>query len=87
MQLAEFTGHQLTLVQEVEGHWGVWLDTEVSACDGLCIGTGETPEEARLDAKRALDYAYQALYSHRATQIVNAQAKGLTDAAVEARNG
>lgn len=84
VQLAEVTGHQLTLAGG-DGHFEVWFDTEVAPLDGLCIGVGETPEEARLDAKRTLDYVYQALYSPKATKVIDQQAKALTDAAVEAR--
>lgn len=61
--------NQLTLVHEDEGHYAVWLDTEVSPCDGLCIGTGDTPRQAQLDALRTLDYAKQALLSVNADEV------------------
>lgn len=32
----------------------IWTDTEVQACDGRCVGSGATLEEATLDAVREI---------------------------------
>lgn len=39
-------GHRLHILQDFDGEWVVWLNTEVTDFDGLVIGTGRTRDEA-----------------------------------------
>lgn len=48
---AEISGYGLHVVQEEEGDFSVWLNTEVSDFDGLIIGQGPTRELAIENAK------------------------------------
>jgi hypothetical protein len=59
-ELAKVGGHRLNLVNEHEGDFTVWFDTEVTPCDGACIGTGET-------ARAAIDDAAQEIAAVHAT--------------------
>ncbi len=53
--------HRLHTFQEADGHWAVWLNTEVDDFDGLCIATGETREAVTAQAIRVLESALEEL--------------------------
>lgn len=57
----EFAGYRLHVSNVdswgTEGQWEVWLNTEVQAYDGLCIGVGPTREQALIDAQQTLSLA------------------------------
>jgi len=43
------------------GDWEVWLNTEITDYDGLCVGTGRTREDAQRDAAQVFSRAYTRL--------------------------
>lgn len=43
------------------GQWEVWLDTEVAAKDGICLGSGDALDEAVEEARSSLAAACQRL--------------------------
>lgn len=47
-------GHRLHIFCAHDGRWEVWLNTEASDFDGLCIGTGPHRLAALADARLAL---------------------------------
>jgi hypothetical protein len=54
---------------EFGGGWCVWLNTEVSDFDGLCIGLGKSRDEAVRDAVSVLKAATEALQGPSPTAL------------------
>jgi hypothetical protein len=52
-------GHRLHVF--FDGDWNVWLNTEASDFDGLCIGVGATRSAAIAQAVRALEAVVEVL--------------------------
>lgn len=52
---------EIHIVQDRGHAVEVWLDTEVAECDGLCIGTGSTRDEALAEAETDLQVALSEL--------------------------
>jgi hypothetical protein len=49
-------------LHEGDNHWQIWLDTDVSHRDGLCLGSHEDFETARSECRDALIKAIIDLY-------------------------
>lgn len=58
--LGDLHGYTVAIKQDHESA-EVWLDTEVEAFDGLCIGLGPTRQAAIDDALRVLRYVSECL--------------------------
>lgn len=56
----EVEGYLLHVFQR-DGEWDVWLNTEASCFDGLCLGVASTRDEAVRQAVKALEAATAAL--------------------------
>ena len=57
----ELDGNQIHVSAESENDWQVWLNTDVTDFDGLCIGCGESRQEAVADAIAVLDEGLRVL--------------------------
>jgi len=51
----EIAGHGVHIAQRFENQWTVWLNTELQDYDGLCIGCGDTRQEAVTQAVMTLE--------------------------------
>ncbi len=56
-------GHLVHVFQENGRHWQVWVNTEDLEFTGLCVGTGETRDEAIAVAVKALEAIVEHLQS------------------------
>lgn len=54
-----------------KGQWTVWLNTEVSTFDGLCIGIGDTRQEAVQQATTTLERALTILQENPSIDGIN----------------
>jgi hypothetical protein len=54
-------GNRTHIVSEAEKDFEVWLNTDISDFDGLCIGCGQTRQDAVNDAVSVLRQALQKL--------------------------
>lgn len=57
----DFGDNEIHVVSESANDFEVWLNTPIADFDGLCIGCGETREQAVKDAAIALEQASKAL--------------------------
>jgi hypothetical protein len=57
-------GHRLHVYLDAPGEWAVWLNTEIENFDGLCIGLGDTRDNAIAAAVTTLADAIVALQQH-----------------------
>ena len=50
-------GSRIHVFEDNDGRWEVWLDTDISTCDGLCVAVGKTRAIAVQKAQRLFDRA------------------------------